>query len=258
MNKIIFISLIILFSSCEKEIEVHIDQATPQLVIEAVVTNDVTKNYVRITRSKSIYENETLGFPLVTDAEVTLTDSDGLVFPLYYVENGYYRNEDVIGIPGKTYFLQIKVGNEIITGEELMPEPVTVTQLSFEPSSGFGGTNGYIVYCHFQDNPNQENFYLFRIDDYKTVRSDNLFNGLEAKVFMDRYLGVPQEEITLQLLHINKENYRYFYTLGSIEYMDDSGPFSGGTPGNPVNTISGNAIGFFGAFYVDSKTIVLP
>lgn len=253
---ILLLSTLSLFS-CEKEIDLKVPQATPQIVVEGVVTNDPDNNYIRLTKSKSIYENEELGFEPITDAEVTISDNLGNEFEFTYSENGFYVHPGFVGILGTTYQMDIYADGEHITGEDKLLSKVPVDEITFEDAA-FGEENERIVYCHFHDPADEENFYLFRIDDYKTVTTDRIFDGNDTRVFMDRFRAVAGDEITVNLLHINHEHYRYFYTLGSIEYLDQGGPFSGGTPGNPENTIEGNAIGFFGAFATDSKTVVVP
>ena len=248
--------LVVILTACKKEIDLNVPQATPKIVVEAVVTND-NASYVRLTRSKSIYENEELGFEPITDAQVVITDDTGNIFDFTYDSDGYYFNSLIYGISGTTYTLDILADDEHITGVDKMLLPVTINSVSFE-EFGFGNGNEKRVYCHFNDEVTTEDFYLFKITDSRTVSSDQLFNGIEARVFMDRYFGEQGDEITIELLHINKENYKYFYTLGSIEHIDDGGPFASGIPGNPINTIEGNAIGFFGTFPVSYYSITIP
>ncbi len=259
--KSIFYNIILIstlsFFSCEKEIDLKVPQATPQIVVEGVITNNQSNNYVRLTKSKSIYENEELGFEPITDAEVTINDNLGNEFEFTYSENGFYIHNGFVATIGLTYQLNINAEGEHITGEDKLLPVVSIDEITFEDAA-FGEENERIVYCHFQDPADVENFYLFRIGNYKTVTTDRVFDGNNTRVFMDRFGAVAGDEITINLLHINHEHYRYFYTLGSIEYLDQGGPFSGGTPGNPENTIEGNAIGFFGAFATDSMTVVVP
>jgi len=54
----------------------------------------------------------------------------------------------------------------------------------------------------------------------------------------------------------NKEHYKYFSTLKSIEVQ--TGPFGDGTPGNPNNTVGGNAIGFFCVATISTINIEIP
>lgn len=255
--------LIFTVISCEKEIELNVPQATPKLVIEAIVT-DSDDSYVRITKSKSIYENEETGFEAINDASVTISDDDGNTYIFNNVNSyGYYMLEGFIGISGRTYSLDIDADGEHITATDKMLSHVDIEAISFKdiPISDEGEKQ---VICHFQDDIETEDYYFFRVietpspnpfGNYKTVRGDLLFNGLLAEVAMKHFFSTPGTLIDVQLYHINKENYKYFYTLGSIE---GGGPFGGGTPGNPINTVEGDAIGFFGAWAKSSIEIEVP
>lgn len=263
-NKISLLLLISFsFLACEKEIDLEVAQTAPKIVVEALVSDGVD-SYVRLTRSKSIYDNEDTGFESINNAEVKISDDLGNT---YIFENsnmeGYYHplsSASFQGIPNRTYTLDIRADGEHITGVESMLAPVVLESVAFQ-NYPVAGDEFKRVSCHFQDPEDAENYYLFKITDenpglYNTLRSDLLFNGQFTEVVMDRYRGTQGEEISVQLLHINKEHYKYFSTLKSIEVQ--TGPFGGGTPGNPNNTIEGNAIGFFCAATISTINIEIP
>jgi len=259
---IILALISISLASCEKEIDLEVAQATPKIVVEALVS-DASDSYVRITRSKSIYDNENTGFEAINDAEVKISDDQGNSFTFVNNSNGYYRPPSFVsfqGIAGRTYNLDIVADGKHITGVETMLTPVALEAVTFQ-NHPVSGTEFKRVSCHFQDPETSENYYLFKIIDsnpglYNTLRSDLLFNGQHTEVVMDRYRGSIGDTIHVQLLHINKEHYKYFSTLKSIG--DQLGPFGGGTPGNPNNTIKGDAIGFFCAAAINEISIVIP
>ncbi len=255
--------------SCEKEIELDVPQATPKIVVEAIVSDKENASYIRITRSKSIYDNESSAFDIVTDAVVTISDNEDNTysFDLAVGTAGYYLNSDFIGEIGKTYTLDIIADETHITAEETMLSSIILEEVTFQDIP-IGENNDKQVICHYQDNALTEDYYLFSITatgtdtvfahSYKTVRSDLLFNGQLTETVMDRYRAEQGANLEIQLWHINKENYKYFYTLGSIEFINQGGPFGDGTPGNPISTINGDAIGFFSAVSMSTLTIVVP
>jgi hypothetical protein len=65
----------------------------------------------------------------------------------------------------------------------------------------------------------------------------------------------PGDTITIDLLSIDKATYDYFHTLSDILTSDQS-PTSL-APANPTTNISGSALGYFAAYAVDSKQIVV-
>jgi len=253
--------VLLVFTSCKKEIELNVAQATPKLVVEAIVT-DSENSYVRITKSKSIYDNEES--EAINDADVSISDDQGNTFLFNNINSfGYYALDGFIGIPGRTYTLDIDANGLHITGVDKMLPHVDLEAITFRniPISDDAEKQ---VLCHFQDDGATEDYYYFKVIEtpsptpfgsYNTSRSDLLFNGLTTEVVMDRFFTLPGTTLNVYLYHVNKENYKYLYTLSSIS---GDGPFGGGSPGNPINTIDGDAIGFFGAWPESSIEIVVP
>ena len=51
--------LLVLFSSCEDHYFPAIDQIEGQLVVDALITNDPARSYVRLTATRSFYDPQT-------------------------------------------------------------------------------------------------------------------------------------------------------------------------------------------------------
>ena len=58
----------------------------------------------------------------------------------------------------------------------------------------------------------------------------------------------------VELLSLDKQTYGYFRTLEDLLYIN---PLFGSTPANPNNNLSNGALGYFGAYAVSSKTIII-
>ena len=63
------------------------------------------------------------------------------------------------------------------------------------------------------------------------------------------------DTITIELLSIDKAAYDYFHTLSEILSSDQS-PTSL-APQNPLTNLSGGALGYFAAYTVDTRKIVI-
>ena len=67
--------------------------------------------------------------------------------------------------------------------------------------------------------------------------------------------GLRQESTyRIELLSLDKQTYGYYRTLEDLLYTN---PFFGSTPANPNNNLSNGALGYFGAYAVSSRTIVI-
>ncbi len=168
MKKLKYIFFLVIFglTSCEEVIELDLPKAEPRLVIEASIDwvkgTDGSTQKVRLTTTAGYYDIE---IPIVSNAIVSIEKEDGTVFD--FIENeasGEYYCYNFIPEIGKSYTLTVVVDGEVYTAsEKLFPAPEF---LYFEQNNeiGFGDDVIEIKY-YFQDNPDEDNFYMDRIED---------------------------------------------------------------------------------------------
>ncbi len=258
---IVILVIALLSISCEKVVELDLDNAQQMLVVEALVHDSVGDNYVLISKSKSFNDNEGK-FEKVSGATVIISDSDGNNFNLSESKTGYYNNQTLKGVPGRTYRLSITVEGKEITAESLMPANVNLDSLSYEESnSPFGDeedTEGkkYRVYTHFMDPLGVENFYRIKaFNGYKQEKgfislNNDLFEGddVDFPLFLSKF--IVGDTATVQLLSVDEANYRYFNAIESSQ--------EGEVPGNPESNLEGeNVVGYFGAYAKSQKSIAI-
>lgn len=122
-KKLIYLSwLLILFTSCEEYYTPAIDKIDGQLVVDALITNDATKNYVHLTRTSDFYSD--LPNAPVSGAKVELVDGNGT-----RVESGKEKlpgdfNFSTIPVAGKSYKLRILIGPDVFESEFVTMPPV--------------------------------------------------------------------------------------------------------------------------------------
>ena len=85
--------------SCQKVISIDLNNANPQVVAEAVVTDGPGPYTVSLSRSGD-YFTPSLYFPPVTHAFVTLADNLGLTDTLKETSDGTYRTSVLRGVQG--------------------------------------------------------------------------------------------------------------------------------------------------------------
>lgn len=263
MKKVWFILLVLPFLSCEKVIEVPLDEADILLVVEAVLKDRDSVSYVKLSSTSTVYTES--NFPTVSGALITVSDSQGesYVFSELSGEPGMYVNDDFKLKENRIYYLNVESNGELVTAEattRLKPKIDSVTY-SLE-QFGFGGEDfeTYLVAYHSVDNPNEENYYRLRIwvneneVDFYYLGDDKFING---QYYEAQFFGTTPDlgdSIRIEMLEMDKTNYKY--QIGLSEQADGGGPFAA-APSNPPTNIQGNALGYFGVYMTDTASLVI-
>ena len=150
--KNIFLIILSLFiiTSCEKEIDLNLDDKSGQIVIEANVTDQAGSYFVKITKSVAFTQaNE---YPAVENATVTLTDDLGQTEILEYIGNGSYQTSTFLGQSGRTYTLKVLAEGKEYLAQSKMPEAVEFEGLE-QDSFMVGGETSYTLLPVYTDPP---------------------------------------------------------------------------------------------------------
>ncbi|MCK9640617.1 MAG: DUF4249 domain-containing protein [Prolixibacteraceae bacterium] len=108
-NKLYYPLFLLLFVvSCEKYYNPAIDSVSSQFVVDAKITNDISRNDVHLTRTRSFYDR--LPVLEVSGATVSLVEIGGKTIKATESTSGHYTFPSVPE-SGKQYFLRIVVLN---------------------------------------------------------------------------------------------------------------------------------------------------
>jgi len=123
MVKYLIYLLVLLFSlaSCEKIYTPKIDIVQGQLVVEALITNDPTQNFVHLTQTTSFYDQNPA--PDVSGASVSLIEINGSTFKGTESSTGLF-SFNVIPVTGQNYKLQIILNNNTYESEIVKMPPL--------------------------------------------------------------------------------------------------------------------------------------
>lgn len=255
---------VLIFSGCQKVINVDLNEATPLIVIEGLITDKPGPYVVTISKSGSYFNQPIL--PPVSSAQVIVTDNIGNIDTLKETKNGIYLTSKIRGIQGRTYTLKVLYEKNEYRGSSTMPRHVPIDSLSLTKSQRqhFGLMNNnqdeipIEINCYFRD-PSEKNYYRLKVFSKDTTNTDNF------RLYDDQYSN--GEEIGLRVAHANagntyrielhsldRQTYGYYRTL---EDLLESNPFFGSTPSNPESNINNGALGYFGAITISTKTIVI-
>ena len=313
MNKILKLPIVCLLwclVSCVTEVDLKFPVAPEKIVIEGLITDEPydyefwskykmesTGNYVRLTYSNplNIYAPGTLASDsihyardmakYVRNALVVIHDdlgkSDTLKPDSAQSEpfRGYYTNRKLIGVAGRTYFLDVWVNNQHYSAHSYM-EPVPSldsvdTDYIKRPIDKF---SGYSPLFYFHNSSKDTQYYLTKVTSvptYTDVPEENLppfphFNGgsgsgwqysIVSSEFLPEYvkgLSVTLAQTTSTydvaylelgntydgcLFSLSKEAYEYYGVLIKT-FQNDGGAYSP-APASPPTNIKGGALGFF-------------
>lgn len=276
---ILLIVSIPFFNSCEDVIDIDIDNSNQQIVIEAAITDTEGPHYVKISKTGDYFKSQE--FEKINNALAIISDNKGTFDTLSEVSAGTYATSKIVGVEGMDYQLLVKIEGKEYTASTTMPQKVELDSLEYhwQESMTPHGNDGYFVKGYFSDSPEMKNYYRFRINlngefyleatNEIVLWDDKLFEGeKDVNIPIKRGGDFFQENdlVEVQLISLNKEMYEYYQSLISaissvsgdgMMNMGKSMIFGSSAPSNPDNNINNEALRYFTAYTVSSKTISL-
>ncbi len=257
---IIFIAL--LFTSCEKTVDLNYKDNRSNIVIEGNITNEAGPYLVKLM--KSINLSATENYPTIDNAAVTINDDAGNSETLIPQGNGVYRTTTLNGVEGRTYTLTVKTENQTYIAQSTMPQQVPFDSIKVEELVIFGDTE-YNLIPIYGDPISKGNNYRFvlsvnnKLVNQHFIQNDDIKNGVVNTLRLeinDEDLKLKTgDSVNIEMQCIDNKVASYYTTLALIA---DSGPGGGTTPNNPPGNISNGALGIFSAHTVETKSITIP
>jgi hypothetical protein len=265
-NFIVIAIVIATLSSCQKVINVDLNSAAPEIIIEGGVSDQVGSYTINLSRTVNFSDANV--FPPVTGAAVTINDNAGNSEILTEITAGVYTSSTLQGTVGRTYTISVTANGKNYQAVSTMAAPVAIDTLLQQNSTGFGGGTGgntinKSVHVIFTDALGVVNYYRL-IEIVNGVRlntisitSDDLRDG---QIMDQRLRGGSDiklqtgDIVSVQLESIDKNVFDYFRTFN--EASGDAS-FSSSSPANPISNLSNNALGYFSAYSVKSKSIII-
>ena len=254
---LIAIASILMFGACEKVIQLDLKDAESQYVVDAMVSNISEFNYVKLSRSATFYNGS--DFELVEGANITITDGNGVVIPLFETAKGYYSNPLMLGQSYMTYTLKIDIDGELIEGSTYMPGNSSIDSVvTLQNQGGFFGTD-YTSFAYWSDKANEKNYYrlrAYRNDSIQTniyITEDNLYNGIPTGTPLFSTSYKAGDSAIIELMEIDEKTYKYWLSLDQISNPQNQPA----APGNPESNMSNGALGYFGAYNMDRDTVLV-
>jgi hypothetical protein len=255
---------LLIFSGCQKIINIDLNVAAPNIVIEGMITDRPGPYVITISKSGSYFNQPEL-VP-VSAARVTIVDDLGKIDTLRESKPGFYLTSKTRGNPGRTYTLKVVSEDMEYTGSSTMQNHVRIDSLNLTKSItqhlDFGNDNRNELQvdlnCYFKDPP-EKNFYRLkvfvndsaRVDNYR-LYDDQYTNGMEIGLRSGH--ARVGSIYRLELYSLDSKTFGYYRTLEDLLYNN---PIFGSTPANPNSNLSNGALGYFGTGAYSSKTILI-
>jgi hypothetical protein len=246
--------------SCEKVVNIDLNNGAEQYVVEANIYEGHHPFQVDIHKTTDYYGNAKQQD--VNDAQVWLysSGSDSVLVPS--AGNGSFRLPSFNGVPGKEYSLKVITGTHVFTATTSVPHPVKVDSVGYEFKEADFSNEGYEVYFAFTDPADYVNSYRIKlvVNDTVANKTSDLFflndkfsNGRPLKIAHHRRFK-EGDKVVAELLAIDEQSYLYFSSLYDV-LNDQNGP----APTNPVSNMRGGALGYFGGVASMKKAeIIIP
>jgi hypothetical protein len=247
-----------LASGCQKVIDLELKNTEPIIVIEANVTNVLEPQVVKITNTYNF--DEPNRFNGIANAKVELSVSNGQKV-IYNATGtpGVYQSRAYQGRSGRTYTIDVTIGDKIYSATSTMPAAVPLDSVTFKQFTAFGETNTYLS-LNYTDPPGIQNQYRYILKvknkiEETTVTEDRFYDGNKTSDILFYEIDkLPAEtSIDIDFQCIDRNVFKYFFAINQISGA--GGPPV--APANPVSNFSNGALGIFSAHTTTKRNIVL-
>ncbi|MFK7786658.1 MAG: DUF4249 family protein [Crocinitomicaceae bacterium] len=251
---------LITFASCQKSIDIDLNDANPVVVIEANYTAEDSTVRVRVTETSNFFSGE--DSPTIDDAVVTITNEAGVSTVVPFVSNGRYLTDNYAPEFGTTYTMTVLANGVTYTATcDMLPiiDQFPIIYDYIEPGP-FSGDGGYAVAVSYQDPAVEGDFTSAHI-----TRNDTVYNELNDVVLNDdqftngnlviRPLFVDLfdigDSVEIELRTINEKVHDYYVELSSLTDPNSA------APANPTYQWENRALGFFSAYPSSRQSVII-
>jgi hypothetical protein len=281
----VILTLLALFSACQKEVEVEIPEVEKHVIIQGSIEPNENP-YVYVTRSSGYFEEvsqSALFDRLVKNAIVTVSDNSTIdtlkyqFMPPAIAELPFfwYTTNKMTGKVGGTYTLKVEVDGKVFTSTVSIPAPIGLDSLFFKPNPPPDSLG--LIHARLTDPPGLGNYYRWFA---KRKIKDKRFYAPGRSVFEDRVVDGKSfsfdfvrgrdpnstavddttrerrffkkgDEIIVKFCTIPKEVFE-FYMSYEMQITSNGNPFA--SPSTIKSNIKGGALGVWACYgtYLDT------
>ena len=268
-----FLAALILFVSCEEVVEIDLNSSSPTVVVEGNISAGSTAS-LHLSYTSDYFSNDQS--PDITNAVVTIANSNGESEILKSAGDGQYVGEKMLGEENTTYTISIDLGDKFFEGKSTILTPSSLVKLQFEEATfsrpGGGSHFGadadslpeYNIHIQFTDDLLQENYYMLRI------RQGDSINDFSSSLYQDKFYEdygmisiVPMmynfkegDMVNVKIYTIDFDTYNFYNQLSDVS-GGGMGMMMMGTPYNPSSNLGKNVLDYFAAWAIIDTTFIV-
>ena len=284
---------VVFLIGCEKKVDFKLHDQPDKLVVEGIIENDQPPVVVL---SKSIGYFSTISADMLTQsfvhgADVTVSNGSlthklkeysralGNGVSLYYYSiDSLNLSTSFVGQLNHQYSLKINSEGKEYTATTTIPnltKKIDSVWWKKPPVTSGSDTNkvivmvkatdapGYGDYVRYYTKTNREPFYPPLNSTFDDYFIDGTTYELQVDKGVDRNLSISYDDVYfkrgdtvgLKLSNIDKATYDFWRTM-EFSYSSVGDPFS--TPTKVLSNIKGDALGYFGGYASQYRTIIIP
>jgi len=240
-----------------------------------------TLEYLEWNEKEYTYDYQLWKFiKVIKDQSGGIIDTIFLADPMNYNKRGFYKTSHLKGIPGTTYFLNVRYNEKEYTASAYMPTVPAIDSIGylFKKTEIIGKSDHYIPLLYFTEPQGIKNYYLIQLHDDIFAQSGYGNSEWQFSILSDTYLepyvnGLnvstgysPSGEnyyptygegdsIYVALSSLTRDGYNYYKNL--IDQFGNDGGAYKPTPASPPGNISNGGLGLFRASALsESRTYI--
>ena len=267
-------ALLLLFNACDEPITIDSDSVEPVVIIEGLVTDQMTSHYVRVSRSVDFYDD--VAVEPILDAQVSIRDDQGNLYSFDHnpgnnaEQRGYYYSDiEFAGQVGTTYSLTVTIGEEVYRASDRLQPIMAIDSLTVsldEDEFDDPEDPGYYYEVLFfaREPQDRKDFYLF-----KFYRNDSILRDDEDDIYFsdddllaEEINGIPTagyyslgDQARVEMYSMSRQGFIYYNDL--VNLLQGDGGMFGAPPVNPRTNLDNDALGFFQVSAVVSEEIAI-
>ncbi|MEO6916753.1 MAG: DUF4249 domain-containing protein [Chitinophagaceae bacterium] len=289
---IVSLCLLIFLQACEKTITFKLEDTSAKLVVEATIENG-RPPLVILSHSLNYFSEINpviLANSFVRDAEIIISDGTRsqklkeYSMPLLPGVSFYYYTIDSSNLAGSfkgalasSYNMQIRTGSAVYEATTTIPALTkTLDSLWWKRSPGNPDSTLVTLMGRLYDPPGHGNYIRYftkRGEEpfypgLNSVYDDQIIDGISydaevergvdrnAKIDIDNYSFFRRgDTVTVKLCNIDKACFDFWRTM-EYSYSSIGNPFA--APTKVLGNIGGSALGYFGGYAVQYRTLIIP
>jgi hypothetical protein len=251
-----------LASGCTKVVNINLNKAAPQIIIEANLSDQPSSCLVKL--SKTVNFDESNVFPAVSGASVSISDNLGNTSAMVESSIGIYTCPALQAVPGRKYTLNVNSEGKTYSASSTVFAPVSIDSL-IEATYAEGGISGSqlskLVQVRYRDPAGVDNYYRI-IETTNHVVSDAIFIAQDrlrdGSVITTQLLAKGNalhtgDSVIVRLQTIDKPVFDYLTQLNQL--ITGGNGILSTSPANPLSNFNNGALGYFSAHAETTKSI---